>query len=116
MNYQTIIQKGQDGWNAKSEAVLGETPEGTIILSLRTSKARGGLASTASVSIRSVKNGYAVDTTVLFEDFFKSNIAPTPCNRIKEKAIELAHQAALAYMESLIAHAKAFYNQTTATV
>jgi len=116
MNYQTTIQKDQDGWNAKSEAILGETPEGTRMLSLRTSKTRGGLASTASAFIRSTKTGYSVDTTVIFEDFFKSNIAPTPCSRITEKAIQLAHQAALVHMESLIANATAFYNQTTATV
>ena len=43
MTYQTQISKGIQGWQATSEAVLGETPEGTRILKLRTSKSRGGL-------------------------------------------------------------------------
>lgn len=114
MNYNTKIQKGYDGWNAKSEAVLGETPEGTRLLRLQTSKARGGLASTASVLIRSMKTGYAVDTTIIFQDFFKSGIAPTPCNRVTEKSIESAHKAALEQMESLITEAQAFYSNQTA--
>lgn len=116
MSYETKILKGYDGWQGKSEAVLGETPQGTRRLVLRTSKAKGGLASTASVFVRSVKDGYAVDSTVIFQDFFKSGIAPMPCSRVTEKAIETAHKAALEQMESLIADAKAFYgnNQNTA--
>ncbi len=112
MNYKTKINKGYDGWQAQSEAIVGETPEGTRILRLRTSKVRGGLSSTASVSIRSLKNGFATETTILFQDFFKSGIAPTPCNRVTEKSIEAAHKAALEQMESLIAEALAFYNNT----
>ncbi|OIN57150.1 hypothetical protein BLX24_21610 [Arsenicibacter rosenii] len=112
MTYQTKIDKGYDGWQAKSEAVLGQTPKGTRLLSLRTSKTRQGLASTASVFIRSLKTGYAVDTTILFQDFFKSGIAPTACNRVTGKSLETANQAALSQMESLLAEAQAFYNTT----
>ncbi len=114
MNYQTQINKGYDGWSAKSEAVIGETPKGTRILRLRTAKARGGLATTASVFIRTMQSGCPVETTVLFGDFLKSGIAATPCNRVTEKSIETAHKAALAHMESLIAEAQAFYNSQTA--
>lgn len=114
MNYNTKIQKGYDGWNAKSEAVLGETPEGTRLLRLQTSKARGGLASTASVFVRSMQSGMPVETTVLFGDFRKSGIAATACNRVTEKSIEAAHKAALVQMESLIADAQAFYSNQTA--
>lgn len=110
MNYQTKIQKGQDGWQAKTEVILGETPQGTRMLSLRTSKARGGLASCASVFIRSQKDGYATDTTVIFHDFFQSGIAPVSCTRITEKAIEKAHRIAKEQMENLIMQAKAFYH------
>ncbi len=114
MNYNTKIQKGYDGWNAKSEAVLGETPEGTRFLRLCTSKARGGLATTASVFIRSMQSGCPVETTVLFGDFRKSGISPTPCSRVTEKSIEAAHKVALAQMESLIAEAQAFYKNQAA--
>lgn len=114
MNYTTKIQKGYDGWNAKSEAELGETPEGTRFLRLQTSKARVGLASTASVFVRSIQSGIPVETTILFGDFRKSGIAATACNRVKEKSIEAAHKVALEQMESLIAEAQAFYSNQAA--
>ena len=31
MTYQTHISKGYDGWQATSEAVLGETDEGSVV-------------------------------------------------------------------------------------
>jgi len=109
MTYQTHITKGHDGWEAKSEAVLGETPKGTRILKLRTAKTRGGLSASASVCIRKGEDGYATDTTVIFQDFFKSGIAPTPCKRVTEKSIQSAHENALEHMGQLVIEATAFY-------
>ena len=109
MTYQTHISKGYDGWQATSEAVLGETPEGTRILKLRTSKSRGGLSASVSVCIRKGEDGYATETTVIFQDFFKSGIAPTPCKRVTEKAIQSAHENALEHMGQLVKDATAFY-------
>ena len=111
MTYQTQISKGYDGWQATSEAVLGETPEGTRILKLRTSKTRCGLSASASVCIRKGEDGYAVETTVIFQDFFKSGIASQPCKRVTEKAIQGAHENALEHMGQLIKEATAFYGE-----
>jgi len=111
MTYQTHISKGYDGWQATSEAVLGETQTGTRILKLRTSKSRGGLSASASVCIRKGEDGYATETTVIFQDFFKSGIAPTPCKRVTEKAIQSAHENALEHMGQLVKDATAFYEE-----
>ncbi len=72
MIYETKIQKGQDGWEAISEAVLGQTPQGTRILKLRTSKARGGLSAFASVVVRSKKKWLFVRNLRDFSRFHKS--------------------------------------------
>tara|TARA_B100000780_G_scaffold274958_1_gene240782 strand:- start:577 stop:921 length:345 start_codon:yes stop_codon:yes gene_type:complete len=111
MIYETKIQKGQDGWEAISEAVLGQTPQGTRILKLRTSKARGGLSAFASVVVRSKKNGYLCETCVIFQDFTKANIAPIPCKRVTEKAVRAAHDSALTFMDELIVEAQNFYQK-----
>jgi hypothetical protein len=109
MTYQTQISKGIEGWQATSEAVLGETPKGTRILKLRTSKTRGGLSASASVCVRKGEDGFSSDTTMIFQDFFKSSIAPTPCKRVTEKAIQSAHENALEHMGQLVKDATAFY-------
>lgn len=109
MTYQTHISKGIEGWQATSEAVLGETQTGTRILKLRTAKVRGGLSASASVCIRKGADGYATETTVIFQDFFKSGIAPQPCSRVTEKAIQSAHENALKHMGQLVKDATAFY-------
>lgn len=110
MKYETTTRKGHDGWTASSEAVLGETPKGTRILKLTTSKARGGVDATASVCIRSkCSTGFISETTVIFEDFYKYGIAPMPCSRVTEKAVREAHHIALEQMDQLVEEAKAFY-------
>lgn len=111
MNYEVITQKGYDGWEAKSEALLGETPEGLRILKLRTSKTRGGLDTTASVCIRQDRGNYASETFVIFQDFYKRGIAPTACKRVTEKAVLEVHNRALLEMEALIKEATAFYTE-----
>ena len=111
MTYQTHISKGYNGWQATSEAVLGETPQGTRILKLRTAKARGGVSASASVCIRKGQGDYATETTVIYQDFFKSGIAPQPCKRVSEKAIQSAHENALEHMGQLIKEATAFYER-----
>lgn len=48
MTYETKTSKGYDGWQAVSEAEIGQTAEGPRILKLRTAKTRGGIAASAS--------------------------------------------------------------------
>ncbi len=110
MTYEIETQKGFDGWRAESVAVLGETPEGTRKLELTTSKARGGIAAHVTVSIyKDCDSGFSSKTTEIFGDFRKSNIAPTPCKRVTEKAILEVHEKALLQMGDLIAEATEFY-------
>lgn len=52
MTYDITTRKRSYGWEAASEAVLGETPEGLRILKLTTSKSGAALSATASVCIR----------------------------------------------------------------
>ena len=111
MTYDITTQKGYDGWEATSEAILEELSQGTRILKLRTSKSRGGLAASATVSIRSQSNGFQCETTEIFGDFSKHNIAPTPCKRVTEKAVLEVHQRALQEMDELIEQAQAFYRE-----
>ncbi|WP_269537023.1 hypothetical protein [Cerasicoccus fimbriatus] len=115
MKYETTTEKGYDGWTARSEAVLGETPKGTRILKLTTSKARGGVDATASVCIRSkCSTGFTSETFVIFGDFYKRGIAPMSCSRVTEKAVREAHQIALEHMDQLVEEAKAFYSNREA--
>lgn len=109
MTYETNSRKGFGGWEAISEAVLGETPEGSRILKLRTSKIRGGIASSANVFVRQVRGGFSSDTYAMFSDFYKREVASVPCNRVSEKAVLEVHSCALQEMDSLINEAKAFY-------
>ena len=109
MTYETITQKGYQGWEAQSEAVLEETSKGTRILKLRTSKIQGGLSAFASVCVRSGNGTFRTETTRIFEDFVKSNIAPTRVKRVTERAVSEVHQLALLQMDNIIAEAKAFY-------
>lgn len=112
MTYQTQVKKGYNGWRAESVAVLGEVPAGIRKLELSTSKVRGGLASYASVYIyKENENGFSSKETVIFQDFSKSNIAPTSCSRVTERAVRDAHENALAEMDELVKEAKAFYAQ-----
>ena len=115
MTYQTTVNKGHDGWRAESLAVLGEVPTGTRKLVLSTSKVRGGLSSYASVYIyKEDENGFSSKETVIFQDFAKGNIAPTPCKRITERAVRDAHECALLEMKDLIKEAKDFYENLEA--
>lgn len=109
MTYETIIQKGYQGWEARSEAVLGETPKGTRILKLRTSKIQGGLSAFASVCVRSGKGQFQTETTRIFEDFVKPNIAPTRVKRVTERAVSEVHEIALLQMDDIVNEAIAFY-------
>lgn len=109
MTYQTHITKGYDGWQGVSEAVIGETATGTRILKLRTSKIQGGLSAFASVCIRSGKGNFQTETTRIFEDFVKSNIAPTRVKRVTERAVTDVHNLALLEMDDIVKEAKAFY-------
>lgn len=110
MPYKTQTRKGYNGWEATSEAVIGETDSGTRILKLRTARTRGGISSAASVCERQNRDGaFYAEVTAIFGDFYKSNIAPVACNRVTEKAVIAAHTDALPHMDDLIAQAKAFY-------
>ena len=111
MTYETKTSKGYDGWQAISEAEIGQTVEGARILKLRTAKTRGGLAASASVCIRrpAAQAGLMCETTEIFGDFYKSGIALTQCRRVTEKAVLEVHARALQDMDSLTRQAKAFY-------
>lgn len=115
MTYETKTSKGYDGWQAVSEAEIGQTAEGPRILKLRTAKTRGGLATSASVCIRkqAAQSGFMCETTEIFGDFFKSGIALTECRRVTEKAVLDVHQRALQDMDFLIRQARAFYEAKT---
>ena len=114
MTYKTKTRKGYDGWEVTSEAILGETPEGTRILKLRTSKNHGGLDTCACVCVRANRGAFFSETTEVFGDFYKRGIAPTPCKRITEKAVSEVHKFALLKMDDLIKEAKAFYSEKDA--
>jgi len=109
MTYDINTRKGYAGWEAVSETILEEREEGQRILKLRTAKIPGGLAASASVSIREDRNGFQCETTSIFQDFYKSGIAVTPCKRVTEKTVRQVHQQALMEMDQLIAQATAFY-------
>lgn len=109
MTYEMEINKARDGWEARSEAEIGQTPEGQRILKLRTSKIRGGIATCASVCIRKGREGYAVETYALFEDFYKPEVVSVPCKRVTSNAVRDVHSRALHEMDNLIEQAKAFY-------
>lgn len=112
MTYEITTSKGFDGWRAESTASIGETPEGRRVLKLTTHKIRGGLDAYASVYILNDNaSGFTSMTTEIFGDFLKSSIAPTPCNRVTEKAVLDVHKFALLQMDKLIEEAKAFYAQ-----
>ena len=109
-NYKTQCAKGRDGWEATSEAVIGQTPEGDRILKLRTSKTYGGVDSFATVCIRKDCNvsGFVSETHALFSDFAKHRVAMAN-RRATEKAVREVHAQALRQMETLITEATAFY-------
>ena len=110
-SYKTECAKGRDGWEATSEAQIGQTTEGPRILKLRTSKTRGGVAASASVCIRSYceATGFTSETYNIFGGYSKSGIAMAKGRRGTEKAIREVHAQALLEMETLIAEATAFY-------
>lgn len=115
MIYETQTSKGYDGWQAVSEAEIGQTAEGPRILKLRTAKTRGGLAASASVCIRKdAGTGFMSETTEIFGDFYKSGIALTECRRVTEKAVKEVHDHALQTMDSLIVEAQEFYRNREA--
>lgn len=109
MTYETNTRKGFDGWEATSEAALGQTAEGTRILRLKTAKIRGGVATSANVLVRQIRGGFASETYAMFSDFYKREVVSAPCNRVTEKAVLDVHSCALLEMDSLINEAKAFY-------
>ena len=110
MTYETKTSKGYNGWQATSEAVIGETPEGKRILKLRTAKGRIGLSACASVCIRKNEGTeFVCETTEIFGDFYKGGIAVTECRRVTEKAVIEVHARALQEMDELIKQAKVFY-------
>lgn len=111
MNYEIEINQSYDKtWIAMSKAKLEDTPEGVRYLELRTSKARGGISTNASVFVYSNgDNGFSSKTTEIFGDFSKSKVAFAECKRVTEKAVLEAHKHAMSNMESLIEEAKSFY-------
>ena len=111
-DYKTECAKSRDGWEARSEAEIGQTDEGPRILKLRTSKTRGGIAASASVCIRKKcsASGFVSETYNIFGGFSKSGIAMAKGRRGTEKAIREVHAKALMEMETLITEAKAFYD------
>lgn len=111
MIYETKTRKGFDGWRAESIAELGDTPAGKRMLELVTSKKRGGLGANANVYIYKPDG---VRVTEIFGDFYKGNIAFTPCHRVTEKAVLEVHSLALQEMDNLIEQAKAFYTEREA--
>jgi len=109
-DYKTKVRKGRDGWEANSEAEIGQTADGARILKLSTSKTRGGIAAFASVCIRKdCATGFVSETHALFADFTRSGIAMAPGRRATEKAIRDVHATALLEMDALIDEATAFY-------
>lgn len=109
MTYEIKTEKGYNDWRAKSEAVLSEVESGTRILELTTSKSHGGLDAHVSVFILKKCNGFTSKETEIFGDFSKSNIAPTECKRVTEKAVLEVHNRALLEIDEFIRAAKAFY-------
>ena len=110
-DYETQCVKAREGWEARSEAVIGQTAEGPRILKLRTYKTTGGVAASAMVCTRKKcdVSGLVSETYDIFGGYSKSCIAMAKGRRATEKAIREVHAHALQEMATFIAEAKAFY-------
>ncbi len=110
MEKTTRIEKGHDGWQAKTELDLPGVTRvdhtGTCqgVLTIRTAKmSRGGLQTSASVAFRS---GMFM-SHLLYQDY---NVAvERNDSRCTEKAIRTLHDKALAILPELIVEATAHY-------
>jgi len=106
--YETQIEKGRDGWEARSEAVIGQTEEGPRILKLCTRKAQGGIYSKAHAVIRKDDGVFQSESFMMFGDFDK-RVSHIPNKRGTEKSSSEAHAYALTKFDEVIEEAKAFY-------
>ncbi len=106
--HETQIEKGRDGWEGKSEAIIGQTDDGPRILKLRTSKYSSGITSKAHAVLRRDDGVFQAETFMMFGDFDK-RVSIIPNKRGTEKAIREAHAYALTKFDEVIAEAKAFY-------
>lgn len=101
---QTTISKGYYGWCAESLVELGDDR----VLTIRTSKANGGIATRASVHRR---EGNAM-VFVMFGDY--SAIKNSKATRCTEKAVKELHAATLQDLDSIRAEVEAFYAEEVA--
>jgi hypothetical protein len=96
----------------RTEYDLGmPTDKGPRILRLSTSKDgdRASISSLASVHIREDKDGYGVESYMLFQDYAKT-LNRIPIARVTEKALRDAHAESLKAFPSIIEEAKAHYS------
>ena len=101
---ETLVRKGRDGWEAKSEIQL----DNDRVLSIRTSKGSyGGLTTWASVSVR---DGDFLSHR-LFQDFSK-NIIKTNPSRVTAKVVEAQH--ALINLDEVLAMVEQHYSKEIA--
>lgn len=107
MNDNTKTKKGYDGWEATTTREIAQVEDGMRVLKLRTAKIRGGIATNARVSV--VNEALGKETTIIFQDYSKSNICPMPCKRVTEKTILQAHEQAKTKLDELTEEVKAFY-------
>ena len=109
MNYETITRKGLDGWVAETSAQIGQEPTGKRMLKLTTARGRGGLCTSASISIH--QPGGIRMFRIGGDDFHRPVVNAAPCNRVTENAVLQLHNRALLECPALIGEATAFYAQ-----
>ncbi len=110
MKVKTYTHKGHDGWEAHTEIVLDDLPEGQRILKLRTAKHDTGvLSNSVRAFIRSQKDGYTTEMSAMFEDYSKRSLAAAGAQRITKNIVKHVHVIALKNMPHHIENAKAFY-------
>ena len=94
----------RNGWKAVDEIKLEETPEGTKVLVIRTSKnSSGELVTHASVCI--AKDSW--QTHRMYEDYSQWQLRSN--NRCTEKNVEEQHAKVLQRLDAIKAEVVAFY-------
>lgn len=116
MTYTTQIEKDYSGkLSAKTAIELGECIDddsGKLaqrILSVTSSKSRGGIGTIASVHILVDEGEFQVRKFTIFQDYQKT-IANTPCKRVTEKTLTAAHDEAMKGIDVVLLEVKAQYN------
>lgn len=109
----TSMQKGRDGWNAKTDIELEPIgpmePDAKRILRIETSKARAGISTCASVW---KLDGRGSMSTILYGDFRKTIAVES--SRCTEKSVKTLHENALASKADLLAQVNAYYGAKNA--